>query len=117
MSKNYKKSHNKGYKTARAVEVKGEHLPTGELGVIHGSMSLSAVKQVCHQRDVSINEYMTAVFIYSIYKEYLKENPSSRPIAVAVPVNLRPYFESVTTRNFFRHGQCGICSRSDRGII
>lgn len=24
--KNYKKSHNKGYKTARAVEVKGEHL-------------------------------------------------------------------------------------------
>ena len=99
--KNYKKSHNKGYKTARAVEVKGEHLPTGELGVIHGSMSLSAVKQVCHQRDVSINEYMTAVFIYSIYKEYLKESPSSRPIAVAVPVNLRPYFESVTTRNFF----------------
>ena len=80
---------------------KGEHLPTGELGVIHGSMSLSAVKQVCHQRDVSINEYMTAVFIYSIYKEYLKESPSSRPIAVAVPVNLRPYFESVTTRNFF----------------
>ena len=65
--KNYKKSHNKGYKTARAVEVKGEHLPTGELGVIHGSMSLSAVKQVCYQRDVSINEYMTAVFIYSIY--------------------------------------------------
>lgn len=99
--KNYKKSHNKGYKTARAVEVKGERLPTGELGVIHGSMSLSAVKQVCHQRNVSINEYMTAVFIYSIYKEYLKESPSSRPIAVAVPVNLRPYFESVTTRNFF----------------
>ena len=41
------------------------------------------------------------LFRSSIYKEYLKESPSSRPIAVAVPVNLRPYFESVTTRNFF----------------
>lgn len=60
--------------------------------MIHGSMSLSAVKQVCHQRDVSINEYMTAVFIYSIYKEYLKESPSSRPIAVAVPCEFETVF-------------------------
>ena len=27
--------------------------------------------------------------------------PSDKPIRVAVPVNLRPYFDSVTTKNFF----------------
>ena len=27
--------------------------------------------------------------------------PSERPIRVAVPVNLRPYFNSITTKNFF----------------
>ena len=99
--KNYKRSHAKGYKTARAVEIKGEHLPLGELGVIHGTMSLQQLKQVCKTRKVSINEYFTAVLVDSIYREYLKEMPSKRPIAIAVPVNLRPYFESVTTRNFF----------------
>ena len=99
--KYYKQSYAKGYKTARAVEVKGEHLPSGEMGVIHGSMPLEQVKGVCHKWDISINEYLTAVFVYSIYKEYLKGMPSKRPIAIAVPVNLRPYFDSVTTRNFF----------------
>ncbi len=99
--KNYKRSHAKGYKTARAVEIKGEHLPLGEMGVIHGTMSLQQLKQVCKTRKVSINEYFTAVLVDSIYREYLKEMPFKRPIAIAVPVNLRPYFESVTTRNFF----------------
>lgn len=27
--------------------------------------------------------------------------PSERPVRVAVPVNLRPYFNSITTKNFF----------------
>lgn len=99
--KNYRQSHEKGYKTKRAVEIKGERLPSGELGVIHGRMALEEVKEVCHRRHISINEYLTAVFVYSIYREYLKGVPSKRPLAIAVPVNLRPYFESVTTRNFF----------------
>lgn len=99
--KNYKRSHAKEYKTAKAVEIKGEHMALGELGVIHGTMSLQHLKQVCKKRKVSINEYFTAILVDTIYREYLKEMPSKRPIAIAVPVNLRPYFESVTTRNFF----------------
>lgn len=99
--KNYKKSHKKAYMTQRAVELKGEHLMAGEMAVVHGYMPLNQVKEACKKYDVSINEYFTAVFLYSIYKEYLHSQPSKKPIAASVPVNLRPYFDSMTTRNFF----------------
>lgn len=99
--KNYRQGRTKGYKTARAVEVRGEKLPGGAMGVLHGYLALPEIKQVCKERQISINEYLTSLLIYSIYREYLHEGTSRRPVAVAVPVNLRPYFDSMTTRNFF----------------
>ena len=99
--KNYRKSHAKGYKTARAVEVKGEKFPTGGLGVIHGYMQIDKLKSVCKSYGASINEYLVGVMTYAIYIEYLHGQVSTRPIVTCVPVNLRPYFDSMTTRNFF----------------
>ncbi len=99
--KNYKKSHAKGYKTKKAYLIKGEKLRKGEFGVIHGTMSVKALKEVSHRYDVSINEYLVAAFIYSIYTECLHGMPGEKPIRAAVPVNLRPFFHSVTTKNFF----------------
>lgn len=99
--KNFKKSHKKSYGTKSAVEIKGEKIGGGELSVIHGYMSRKEIKEVCKKYDVSINEYFTAVFTYSIYVEYLHGQPSKKPIATCIPVNLRPYFDSLTTRNFF----------------
>ena len=99
--KNYKHSSKKQYKTKRAYLVKGEKLLPGEFGVMHGYMNILELKQICHTYGISINEYLVSVFIYSVYKECLKEMPSKDPIRVAVPVNLRPYFNSITTKNFF----------------
>ncbi len=99
--KNYKKSHKKGYKTERAFHVKGEKLPPAELGVMHGYMPIQALKTVCKQYGVSINEYLVASFLWSIYQECLHGAPSERPISSCVPVNLRPYFDSITLKNFF----------------
>ena len=99
--KNYKKSHAKGYKTARAFEVKGEKLLAGALGVIHGIMPLDDVKRVCKSFESSINEYLVGVLTYAIYYECLHMQSSTKPIVTCVPVNLRPYFNSMTTRNFF----------------
>ena len=50
---------------------------------------------------VSINEYLVAVYVWSVYTECMHGMPSERPVRVAVPVNLRPYFNSITTKNFF----------------
>lgn len=99
--KNYRKSSSKPYKTQKAYLVKGEKLLPGEFGVMHGYMKIPALKEVCHRYGVSINEYLVGVFVYSVYQECLKGMPSDKPIRVAVPVNLRPYFASNTTKNFF----------------
>ena len=99
--KNYKKSHAKGYKTQKALLIKGEKLRTGEFGVMHGYMKIPALKEVCSRYGVSINEYLVAAVTWSIYTEYMHGVPEKRPVRLAVPVNLRPYFNSVTTKNFF----------------
>ena len=99
--KNYKKGSANGYQRRKAYLIKGEKLSTGEFGVMHGYMSVAALKEVSHRYGVSINEYLVSCYIWSVYTECLHAMPSKKPIRVAVPVNLRPYFNSVTTKNFF----------------
>jgi NRPS condensation-like uncharacterized protein len=99
--KNYRKSSHKGYQTKRAYLIKGDKLNPGEFGIMHGYMQIPELKEVCHRYSVSINEYLVAVFVWSVYKECINGMPSDKPVRVAVPVNLRPYFNSITTKNFF----------------
>ena len=99
--KNYKKSARRSYQTKKAFLIKGAHLPPGEFGVMHGYIPIGALKEVCKRYGVSINEYLVGTFVWSVYQEYLHGMPSKRPIRVAVPVNLRPFFDSITTKNFF----------------
>ena len=99
--KNYKQAAKSGYKKQKAYLIKGEKLGKGEFGVMHGYVDIPQLKGVCKQYGVSINEYLVAVFAWSVYQECLKGMPSKLPIRVAVPVNLRPYFGSITTKNFF----------------
>ena len=99
--KNYKKKQKRLYKTQKAYIVRGEKLRNGELGVMHGYVNVPELKKVCKSYGVSINEYLVSTFIWSIYKECLHVTASKKPIRIAVPVNLRPYFNSTTTKNFF----------------
>lgn len=99
--KNYKKSKPSGFEKERAYLIKGEKLPSGEFGVVHGILPIAQLKEVAHRYEVSINEYLVANFVWSTYVERMKRMPHKRTIRVAVPVNLRPYFNSVTTKNFF----------------
>lgn len=99
--KNYKKISKKMYKTQKACLIKGEPLREGEFGVMHGYMDVAELKKISKEWGATINEYLVAVYIWSVYNEYLHGCASERPIRVAVPVNLRPYFNSITTKNFF----------------
>lgn len=99
--KNYKKSSEKGYQTKKAYLIKGDKLPAGEFGVMHGYMNIAELKKVCRSYGVSINEYLVGVYVWSVYTECMHGMASERPIRIAVPVNLRPYFNSITTKNFF----------------
>lgn len=99
--KNYKQSKASGFKKEKAYLINQETLSPGEFGVMHGLMPVSQLKEVSHRYGISINDYLIACFIWSVYKECLHSQPSDKPIRVAVPVNLRPYFDSATTKNFF----------------
>ncbi len=99
--RNYKKAKPKGFVAKKAFRIKGKHLPDGRLGLMHLTMSVQDLKRVTHEKDVSINEYMVALTAYAIYKNGFRGRSKGRPIRVAVPVNLRPYFDSYTTKNFF----------------
>lgn len=99
--KNYKKSAKKAYKTEKAVILKGEKLPFDHFGIIHGYIKLEDIKRVSKSYGVTINQYIIGVFTWAVYQEYLKGMPSDKPISTCIPVNLRPYFNSNTMKNFF----------------
>lgn len=99
--KNYRRSKPSGFNKKKSYHIKLEKLNKGELGLIHGFMSVMELKEVSKKYGVSINEYLVALFAYSTYVSCLRSMKNKKPIRVAVPVNLRPYFDSNTTKNFF----------------
>jgi len=99
--KNYKRSKPSGFKKEKSYSIKLDKLALGEFGVMHGLINIPELKAVTKRYGASINEYLVAVFAWSTYVQCLNKMPSKRPIRIAVPVNLRPYFNSITTKNFF----------------
>lgn len=99
--KNYKKLPKKGYSSVRAYRLEGRCLDPGGENVIHGCVKVPELKAVCKSRGVSITKYLAACLIWSIYEEYLDGQPGKYPIGVNLPINLRAYFGSTTTANFF----------------
>ncbi|MCD8151392.1 MAG: hypothetical protein LUE92_17990 [Clostridiales bacterium] len=99
---NFKKTRfSGGYKAGRAFILKGALFPPDKMGIIHGHMPVEEVKAEAQRYDATLNEYLVAVFLWAVYQVYLKGMPSKNQLSVSVPVNLRPYFQSVTTKNFF----------------
>ena len=99
--KNYKRKTKRGYTKGRAYLIKLKKLAKGEFGKMHGYVNIPELKTVTKKYGVSINEYLVAVFAWATYVQCLHKTPSKLPIRIAVPVNLRPYFNSNTTKNFF----------------
>ncbi|MCR5418022.1 MAG: hypothetical protein K6E84_03825 [Lachnospiraceae bacterium] len=95
------KSREEAYKSKKAVILKGEKMPRGQIGVIHGYFPLDQLKAAAKKRGVTINQYLVGSFVYALYTEYLKGLPSDRPINCCVPVDLRGFYDSHTTKNFF----------------
>ncbi len=98
---NFRKRAPSTYKVKRAFLISGERLAYDGFGLIHGSMPIDRLKAASKHYGGSINEYLVATFIAGTYHHFGSKVSSKRPIRVAVPVNLRPYFGSITTKNFF----------------
>ncbi|MCR5545058.1 MAG: hypothetical protein K6F30_01075 [Lachnospiraceae bacterium] len=99
---NYKKASKSLYANKKAFLIKGDKLPYNGFGVVHGFMPVSQLKKVSKEKyGISINEYLISAFVYATYQTHGRDISEKKPIRVAVPVNMRPYFDSITTKNFF----------------
>lgn len=75
--------------------------PFYTLNVTMGFSSVSTLKEVSKRYNATITEYMAAVLLQSILENQAKRKPHRpREVALAIPINLRSWFETQTLRNF-----------------
>lgn len=101
--KHYRNIPTKDQKLSRAFRLKGERLPINTIGIIHGHLDLNTVLAACKKRGVSLTVYIASVYLWSVYHAYVEDKGVKKPIQMAVPVNLRQFFDSKTNMNFFSH--------------
>lgn len=99
--RHYKKTEKRKYSTRKAYHLAGEALPLDEENVLHGYVDLKMLKTIAKSYGVSITRFLTAALIWAIYQEYLDGKPCEESIGISIPINLRNFFGSETTANFF----------------
>ena len=69
--------------------------------VTMGFVPLDQLREHARQYNASITEYLAAVLIHVLLEKQHREHPHrERPVALAIPINLRSWFPSETLRNF-----------------
>lgn len=90
----------KSLSSKRAYHIKGEKDPNRQPHLIEGCVSASRFLEVAHTYDTSVGVLATSLYIASVIDE-MTVRDKNRAIVVSVPVNLRQFFPSETTRNFY----------------
>lgn len=68
----------------------------------HYVVDVTKLKTICKRYDVSITVYLTAIYIYCLYKTlYDKNKYKDKDIYITVPVDLRKHFNVYAFSNFF----------------
>lgn len=85
----------------KAYRVRGTAEPFYTLNIIDGIMSVSQVMEAAKRYHATITEYLNAVLLYALLKKQERDpNFRQKPVKIAMPVNLRRFFPSITLRNF-----------------
>ena len=75
--------------------------PFYTLNVTMGFLPLNRLKAKAKEYGASITEYLTAVLFLALIEKQRAERPRrEKPVALAIPVNLRGWFPTRTLRNF-----------------
>ena len=66
-----------------------------------GFVPLDRLRETARSRGASITEYLSAVLIAVLLEKQRRERPHrEKPVALAIPINLRSWFPTETLRNF-----------------
>ena len=97
--KNYDKSI-KGYNNHnKAYQLPGK-INKNINSTYHYTIDIKYLKKICKNYNVTITEYLVALYIYAIYLS-MYENKKKEEIIVSVPIDLRKYYKVDTLSNFF----------------
>ncbi|MBO4775107.1 MAG: hypothetical protein J5515_00710 [Lachnospiraceae bacterium] len=87
-------------KLRRAYHLKGSRLPYNQLQFFEVHMKVDDLLKKAHEAEVSLTSYVAARLMMSIYKD-MPVIKRIQPVTISMPVNLRNYYPSSTSRNFF----------------
>lgn len=91
----------RGMEGQKAYQGNGTPEPFYTLNIITGLLPLERLRAAAKGYGASITEYLAAALIEALLQKQRREGRRrERPVALAVPINLRPYFPSATLRNF-----------------
>ena len=84
----------------RAYHIRGERDENMQCHLLEGTVSTSAFLAAAKAHGATLAVFTTSLYIEAIMQE-MSVRDRRLPIVLSVPVNLRNYFKSDTTRNFF----------------
>lgn len=90
-------------KDTNAWKIDGTPEEDAFLNITNFQMSSEKVWHLAHEKNVSVNTYLSAVMMKAILNLQLDliHNPKKyKPVKLLIPINLRPIFNSKTLRNF-----------------
>ena len=90
----------KAEKNEKAYQLKGAKKPEWRMSIIEGSVSADAILNKAREYGATVTVFISALLIRAIYGE-MSVNDRKKPVVINIPVNLRNYFDSKSTRNFF----------------
>ncbi|MCR5734082.1 MAG: hypothetical protein K6G22_05670 [Lachnospiraceae bacterium] len=90
----------KASKMKKAYSVKGLKLPYDQLQFFEVHMSASEVLKLAKENEATLTSYLCARLMLAIKKD-MPLLQRLRPVTISMPVNLRNFYDSQTSRNFF----------------
>lgn len=114
--KNYDKKIKAKRDSKRAYNLTGRILPPGVVSVTHEFISSNKVREIAKANGASITQFLTACLIFSIHEVGVKPDKSNKEIRIQVPVNLKKYFPSKTSSNFFSYIDVNVNTNKEKNF-
>lgn len=90
----------KSKSSAKAYKIMGWKYPDYNIGIIEGCVSTKKALELAHKYNVTLTVVMVSILFLAISKN-MRALQKKRDVVAAVPVNMRKYYPSETSRNFF----------------
>lgn len=84
----------------KAYKLQGSKLSEYRLRLIEGSMPVDKLLELARNHNTTLTVLLGAVLLGAIHDD-MPTRMHQLPVVLSIPVNLRTYFESQSTRNFF----------------